>query len=285
MFTSLQLSVPKAQGGLGHNISRFSIIREDLPWTAVFTGAIIDALESNYYWNMTFTGVDFAVPLDITYVQMETILDYVEGNNTQIVIPIFSGGTGYTFSRSYGNRKPHCLPYGINVVSQDSEYWEDTAGACNYSITMDSIYDTNKTELTLNFYDDYVAEYGVDPFYTAVGSYDAVYQLAWAIKDADSFDPDDLVDSLESIPKSAPLIGAGGCTAYTPSHCNYYEWPMGIGLAIQWVNGSKHLIPGLSVYPSDPWSTFYGIPPFGTLLNMTSITIPYWGLYYFDPEY
>ncbi|MFX1574913.1 MAG: ABC transporter substrate-binding protein [Promethearchaeota archaeon] len=282
IFTSLQLSQPKAAGGLGHNISRFSFMIEDLPWTALFASAITEALESNEYWNMTYTGVSIAVPVNATFIQLEGYWDDIEDANTQIVIPIFSGATGQKFSISYGANQPHCLPYGINVISQSSSHWDDTAGACNYSITMESVYDTNKTSKTRKFLYDYNDKYSTDPIYTATGSYDAVYSLAWAIEDADSFDPDDIVTALESIQKSAPLMGAGGGTAYTPSHCNYYEWPIGIGLAIQWVNGSKHLIPGISVYPSDPWSTYFGIPPFGTLLNMTSIAIPYWGLYYFD---
>lgn len=285
IFSSLQLSLPKAYGGLGHNISRFSYIRGDSPWTAGFIGPIIEGLESNDYWNMTFTGVGLGVAQDITPLQMETVWDEIEDANTQIVIPLFLGPAGLTFTTSYAANQPHCLPYGINYFSQLSSFWTDTSGACNYSITLEYIFDTNKTELTLDFFNDYIAEYGVDPYYTAVGSYDAVYQLAWAIEDAGSSDPDDLVDSLESIPKSAPLMGAGGGFAYTASHCNYYDWPMGTNLAIQWIDGSKCLIPGLAVYPSDPWSTSFGVPPFGTLLNMTSLAIPHWGLYYFDAEY
>jgi branched-chain amino acid transport system substrate-binding protein len=285
MFTSLQLSLPVAYGGIGHNISRFSFMREDLAWTELFAGAITNALESNDYWNMTWTGVSIAMPQDATTTQLQGYWDQVENADTQIVIPIFSGAAGLTFSTSYGDRKPHCIPYGINVLSQDSEYWDDTGGRCNYGVTMESAYNTNKTPLTIPFVNSYTAEYGVSPVYTATGSYDAVYQLAWAIEEGQSLDPDDIVTALESLNRSDPLIGAGGGVAYTPSHCDYYQWPMGIGLAIQWVNGSKTLVPGLSVYPSDPWSVGLGIPPFGTLINMVPLALPDWGLYYFDTEY
>ena len=284
MFTALQLSQPYP-GGLGHNISRFSFMREDLAWTALFAGAITAALENNDYWNMTATGVSIAMPQDATTIQLEGYWDEVEDANTQIVIPVFSGAAGLTFSTSYGANKPNCIPYGINVMSQDSEYWDDTNGACNYGVTMESIFDTNKTPLTRDFYNDYVGEYGVDPVYTATGAYDAVYQIAWAIEEAQSLDSDDLVDELEGITKTDPLVGAGGYTSYTKGHSNFYRWPMGIGLAIQWVNGSKTLVPGLSVYPSDPWSSAFSLPPYGSLLNMTSLAIPHWGLYYFDALY
>lgn len=284
MFTGLQLSLPVAAGGLGHNISRFSFMREDLAWTELFATIIAPALESNDYWNMTFTGVSIAMPQDATTTQLEGYWDEVEDAHTQIVIPIFSGPAGLTFTTSYGTNKPHCIPYGINVVSQDSEYWDDTAGACNYGVTMESAFDTNKTPYTQPFLYAYRDAYGVDPIYTATGAYDNVHQIVWAIEEAQSFDPDDLVTQLESISAADPLMGAGGGVSYYKNtHANHYGWPMGIGLAIQWVNGSKTLVPGVSVYPSAPWSV--GIPPLGTLTNMTSIAVPDWGLYYFDTEY
>ncbi len=285
MFTAYQMSWPVASGGLGHNISRFSFMLEDLAWTGLFASAITANLENNDYWNMTHTGVTITMPQDVTSIQMETYWDEVEDADTQIIIPIFSGAAGLTFSISYGANKPSCIPYGINVVSQDAGYWVDTAGAANYGVTMESVFPTNKTSLTETFHADYVAEYATTPIYTAVGAYDAVYQLAWAIEGAQTLDPDLLVTKLETLKRGAGnhLEGAGGFAAYTPGHSSWYGWPYGIGLAIQWVNGSKTLVPGVSVYPSGPWSG--PIPPFGTLSNMVSIAVPDWGLHYFDTQY
>lgn len=285
MFTAWQMSWPVASGGLGHNISRFSFMLEDLAWTALFAGSITAALVNNDYWNMTYTGVTITMPQDVTSIQMETYWDEVIDADTQIIIPIFSGAAGLTFSTSYGANEPNCIPYGINVVSQDADYWTDTAGAANYGVTMESVFPTNKTSLTEAFYADYVAEYSTSPIYTAVGAYDAVYQLAWAIEEAQTFDADLLVTQLETLTRGEGnhLEGAGGFAAYTGSHCSFYGWPYGIGLAIQWVNGSKTLIPGVSVYPSAPWSG--PIPPAGTLSNMDPIAIPHWGLHYFDTQY
>ena len=114
------------------------------------------------------------------------------------------------------------------------------------------------------------------------GSYDAIYQLAWALEGADTFDVDMLVTELEKITYASPLEGAGGFGAYDKSHCAVFKWPSGIALAIQWVNGSKKLVPAVGIYPSNPYSQLAMTPPYGYLLNMTPLALPDWGLYYYD---
>lgn len=266
----------------GHNVTRFSFMREDLAWTAYFAGLMKAALESNPSFNMTFAGADIAFPQDVTPVQMAAHWTKIQGNNTQIVIPIISGSAGLTFATSYLAAKPNCIPIGINVLAQDANFWVDSAGGANYGVTLESVFETNKTHLTLPFWYNYIGNFTDSPIYTATGSYDAIHQLAWALEGAQSFDVDTLVTKLETITYANQLAGAGGMGAYDSSHCAVYKWPSGIGLAIQWVNGSKHLIPAVGIYPSNPWSLAAMTPPYGTLLNMSALALPHWGLYYYD---
>ncbi|MFW9822339.1 MAG: ABC transporter substrate-binding protein [Candidatus Thorarchaeota archaeon] len=257
-----------------HNITRFSFMREDLAWTAGFASIMTSALENNTSYNLTFTGEDIAFPQDVTPVEMESHWTTIDNAHTQIVIPIISGSAGLTFATSYGDSKPKCVPIGINVLAQDADFSIDTSDRCNYSVTLESVFETNKTSKTLPFWYAYETKWSTTPVYTATGTYDAIYQLEWALENGLSFDPDDIVTQLETLVKGAGLEGAGGIGAYDASHSPVYGWPHGMGLAIQWYNGSKILVPGPGLYPSG-----LGIFPGGALQNMSPFKVPHWGLW------
>ena len=189
-------------------------MREDLTWTADFQAAITavctNLTGTNTNFVMDYTGVDIAFPQDVTPVEMATHWATVNNSNTQIVIPIISGSAGLIFSNSYGNFQPNCIPIGINVLSQDGAFWTDTGGLCEYGVTLESIFQTNKTSLTIPFWNNYVGNFTDTPIYTATGSYDAIKQYAYAIEEAQSFNSDLVITALESINTSNPIEGAAG---------------------------------------------------------------------------
>ena len=263
-------------GALERPITRFAFMREDLTWTEDFQKAITAVLTNltgtNPLFVLEYTGVDIAFPQDVTPVEMATHWDTIEDNNTQIVIPIISGSAGLTFANSYGTAKPGCIPIGINVLSQDGDFWTDTEGLCEYGVTLESIFQTNKTSKTLDFWDAYVGEYGIAPIYTATGSYDAIYIYAWAFEEAQSLNTDTIITTMETLTKANALEGCSGWGAFDTSHCTVEGWPYGTALALQWVDGAKKLVPGVGIYPS-------GYPPGAPiLLNMSALTLPSWGL-------
>ena len=120
------------------------------------------------------------------------------------------------------------------------------------------------------FWKNYVAEFGVIPIYTATGSYDAIYMYAWAFNEAQSLDTATIITTLESLTKSNPIEGTTGWGAFDTSHCTVEGWPFGTALAIQWINGSKTLVPGVGIYPSGVYSP--------ALANMEALKLPSWGL-------
>jgi len=256
--------------GYGRMINRFSFMREDLSWTADFQGLMTYYLTNNDVFNLTYTGVDIAFPQDVTPVEMAAHWATVNNTNTQIVIPIISGSAGLTFANSYGTYQPGCVPIGINVMSQDGDFWADTGGLCEYGVSLESIYQTNKTSKTLDFWDDYVAEYGVSPIYTATGSYDAIYMYAHAFNVSQSLNTDAVITALEGITTSNPLEGSAGMGAFDRSHCTVEGWPFGTALAIQWFDGGKILVPGVGIYPSGVY--------YNALANLQSLKLPSWGL-------
>ena len=262
-------------GALGRMITRFSFMREDLEWTEDFQAAITavctNLTGTNPLFVLEYTGVDIAFTQDVTPVEMAAHWATVNDTNTQIVIPIISGSAGLTFANSYADFRPGCIPIGINVASQDGEFWTQSNGKCEYGVTLESIFETNKTSKTMKFWKDYI-EYtnGISPIYTATGSYDAIYAYAYAFNVSQSLNTLAVIEALEGITKSNPLEGSSQWLAFDKSHCCIEGWPYGTALALQWIDGAKNLIPGVGIYPSG----YY----YHALLNMSALTLPSWGL-------
>jgi branched-chain amino acid transport system substrate-binding protein len=280
-------SFPVGAGGYGSPVIRFSFVREDLEWTSGFRDAMIAVLTNNAGLNLTYTGVDILIPQNVGETEMRADWTTLEAANTQIVIPIISGEAGLVFTTTYGDLQPKEIPIGINVMSQDSTYWTQTNGRCEYGVTLESVLRTNKTSYTIPLWDEYVARFGEFPIYTGVGAFDAVSQYAWAINKSQSFNSDTIVTTLETITTSNPLEGWAGNGAYDNGntgpdfitrHCITEGWPYGVSLAVQWINGTKHLVPGVQIYPSGIWSSGIGVPPFGSLTDMLPMEYPSWGL-------
>ena len=286
MTTSAVLSNPLSPFYPGFNVTRFAFVRENLEWTAGFTGAMIavltNATGTNPVINMTYTGVNIAIPQDVGSTEMASHWTTIQNAKAQIVIPIISGEAGLTFTNSYGAAKPNCSLIGINVMSQDGEYWSQTNGACEYGVTLESLIRTNKTSKTIAMWDAFVDRYDKTPIYTGVGSYDAVYQFNHVINTTQSFNVENIITGLEGLTWGNPLEGASGNTGFDSSHCTIEGWPYGVALALQWFNGTKRLIPGVGIYPSDP----YGGPtaqPAGSLVGMEPFRLPWWGIW--DPTF
>ncbi|MFX1353081.1 MAG: ABC transporter substrate-binding protein [Promethearchaeota archaeon] len=287
MGTAYVLSLP-VPFGTGHNVTRFSFMREALTWTEDFRNAMVAVLTNltgtNPLFEMDYTGTDIAFPQDVQPAQLNTYWQWIENNNTQIVIPIISGVAGLPFVNTYADNTPHCIPIGINVEAQAGDFWTRTGGKCEYGVTLESVFKTNKTEKTLKFWNNYIGNHTnfgsptpISPIYTATGSYDAVNQLAWAIETAQSLNPDTIVSTLETLNRTNYLVGAGGWGSYDPSHCITEGWPYGTALAIQWYSGNKTMVPGPGIYPSG-----LGIISPYPLQNMSPLQLPSGGLYYYD---
>lgn len=286
-------ALPEAYGGYAYPVVRFSFVRESLEWTEGFAQAITDFLTNASGANpgmvMYYTGVDIEIPQNIGPTEMDAHWATLDAANTQIVIPIISGEAGLIFSNSYGDNEPGMIPIGINVMSQDAAYWTQTNTRCEYGITLESVIRTNKTQYTIDIWDDYVAKWGDMPIYTAVGGFDAVSQYAWAFNTSQSLNPDTIVTTLESMTTTNSVEGWSAFGAYdngdTPPndktrHCIVEGWPYGTSLAIQWIDEAKRLVPGIGIYPSGIWATLLGksAPYTHELVGMENVQYPSWGL-------
>lgn len=259
-------------------VKNFAIVRENLAWTEGFAGLMIGALTNNDVYNLTYTGLNIAIPQDVSDTEMAAHWANIDGNRTQIVIPIISGEAGLPFTTSYAAAEPQCIPIGINVMSQDGAYWDNTGGDCEFGVTLESLIRTNKTTKTIAMWDSYLAKFADTPIYTGVGSYDAIYQYHYAINTSQSFNSDTIVTALEGLTTSNPLEGAAGFTCFDSTHCTVEGWPYGVALALQWIDGEKNLVPGVGIYPSDPYGG-PGAEPAGSLASMVPLTLPDWGIW------
>ena len=243
------------------NVTKVKILREDLEWT-IPLNLYINASLSTYNLSVS----EYTFPLTLPTAAIGSMLSSLDASGTQIVIPLVSGQLGTYLGHYYGLLKPKLLIAGSNYRAQSDIYWDDTTGGAQYEIVMQTAHNTTKTPLTMPFWNSFYEEYGEKPYYTAVGSYDAVRLLANATLETQSFNSNSIVSNLESKDINSPFIGASCNIAFSSSHDIIEGWPYGTSLFCQWqMDGNKVVVPSWNkIYP-DSIAT-------GTL------SIPYWGI-------
>jgi len=175
----------------------------------------------------------------------------LETAGCDIVVPVISAQGGILMMQQYADLHPNYLLIGIDVQSQLDTYWGLTGGDCIYETMLQAVYNVSKTTLTKTMFTNYHNEFGHDPLYTAVGSYDAINTYVWAINETQSVNADTIVTQLETLNKANPLEGASGQLAFTGSHDVFEGYPYGYTLFCQWQSGgTKVVVPDIYLYPS-----------------------------------
>jgi branched-chain amino acid transport system substrate-binding protein len=249
----------------GHNITDAAIIREDLDWTSDMDDAL------NYYLPLLGLTVvkDIAYPITAEAADFATYWQQIDDAGAQITIPVISAQGGILMCTQYAQVQPKCLVAGIDVMSQLDSFWNETGGACQYEVELQSTTRTNKTAVTIPFWDAFLDKYNSEPLYTAVGSYDAMYQLKQGIKDAQSLNSTVIIPYLEAYKVGHPLAGAGGNTAWTPSHDLFVGYVgntiYSVALFTQWqAGGNKECVStGGYLYPDFIATATLSLPSWG----------------------
>ena len=108
-------------------------------------------------------------------------LNALAADECHVILTIVSGPVGTIFSSKKGELEIPALAVGINVLGQESTFWEDTEGYCESDILMGSwAPGVAQTGNTLAFLAAFEAAYGKFPSYTAA-TYDVLYNLEAAI--------------------------------------------------------------------------------------------------------
>ncbi|TFF90684.1 MAG: hypothetical protein EU548_01730, partial [Promethearchaeota archaeon] len=196
-FLATYMSLLSSESYANRTINKFGILYEDLEWTE----PLVAALEAYLPLYGGSIVAKRPYPITATQTDMDGYMDQIQANDTQILIPVISAQGGILMMKSYESGLPGYgfVPIGIDVQSQLDTFWDDSLGACKYETVLQSLYRTNKTDLSIPFWDAYVAEYNKDPLYTAVGSYDAINLYAWAINQSQSFNADTIVSTMETL--------------------------------------------------------------------------------------
>ncbi|MHA1131849.1 MAG: ABC transporter substrate-binding protein, partial [Candidatus Helarchaeota archaeon] len=224
---------------LNKTINKVAILREDLSWTVPLAGALKAYLPGLGY----SIAAEIAYPITADSADFATYWAQIEANGSQICIPCISAQGGILMTTQYAAVQPKCLIAGIDVMSQLDNYWDETGGACQYEVIMQSTIRTNKTTKTIAFWDDFTSKYGNEPLYTAVGSYDAMYVLLHGINESQSLNSTEILPYLEAINKANALEGAAGNIAFTEWHDLQEGYDIGTGdiwgvtLFTQWQAG------------------------------------------------
>lgn len=252
-----------------HDVVDIGILAEDLTWVDNLVAAI--QVKLPYVTNLFSGPANFTIniaktiryDIALTSGDMNTHLSTLETAGCDIVIPVISAQGGILMMTQYAASEPDFLVIGIDVQSQVDTFWDLTGGDCIYETILQSVYDTNKTSKTEEFWDNFLAEWDHEPLYTAVGSYDAMNTYVWAINQSQSFNVDTMVTTLETLTKTNYLEGASGRIAFWGTHDIVEGYPYGCTLFGQWqANGTKVVIPTYGmVYPDSIATGNYVVAP------------------------
>ncbi|RDE11958.1 MAG: hypothetical protein C4K47_09005 [Candidatus Thorarchaeota archaeon] len=250
---------------LNTTISKVAIIREDLDWTVGMSQFLNGYLP---LYNMTVVK-EVPYPITAEAANFATYWQQIDAAGAQITVPIISAQGGILMSTQYASVKPKTVMAGIDVMSQLDSYWNETGGGCQYEIELQSTLRTNKTAVTIPFWDAFLAKFKSEPLYTAVGSYDSMYILKEGIHRAQSFNSTLIIPHLEDMNITAPFEAAGGNTAFTSSHDLFlgYIGPKiySVALMCQWqAGGHKQVVKtGGLLYPDSIVTAPLVLPPWG----------------------
>lgn len=258
--------------GTTESIDTVGIIYEDLTWTEDLVTAVKTVLP--LYGYTIPADADIAYDVTITASDMLTHVNTLMTAQCDIVIPVISAQGGIMLMQHYATLQPEFMVIGIDVQSQLDTFWAQSGGDCQYEIIMQSLHETNKTATTMQFWNAFRSLWGHDPLYTAVGSYDALRFIVWAINETQSFEAyPTLTKKMETATKANILanpeqfpgsVGGGG--AFIPStHDLVAGYPWGYTLWCQWqANATKVIVPSFgSVYTDSELQNvaMYQVPP------------------------
>ena len=108
----------------------------------------------------------------------------INSENVKLVIHIFSAVAGAAFINYYGATDQKVVCYGINVESQEVDFYNKIGGNCEYESFLASVGSVQGREFAVNtlakpwtttkFWEEYEKAYGHGPIYTAWGTFDGI---------------------------------------------------------------------------------------------------------------
>jgi hypothetical protein len=198
--------------------------------------------------------------ITLSAADMNSHLATFASQGCDFLIPVISAQGGILMMQQYALNQYDYQIIGIDVQSQLDTFYDNSGGSCAYETILQTLHRTNKTETSTAFWDAFIAEFGHEPLYIAVGAYDAVNALIDAINETQSFDSEVMIPYMESWTTPNPRTGSPTAPlgAWWPNTHDLVEgYPYGFTLLCQWrADGSKVVI------PAPRWAY---VPPYGAI--------------------
>jgi branched-chain amino acid transport system substrate-binding protein len=252
---------------------RIGIFAESLEWAAPMILSFqqrIPLFGAAFGWSLGITrtvsdqaGSSIVVPA----------LNQLEGDKCHVILTILSGPVGTIFSQKKGELGIPAIAAGINVLGQESTFWEDTEGYCEYDILMSTwAPGVNQTSKTLPFLAAFQAAYGKFPSYTAA-TYDAVYNLKAAIENK-GWNGTDASSVQASVDALIPYFEDPANKQTGTSGVNAF-YPMWDGSTMRWAAAYSQYLPALTIAQLNALYAVPGyVPPGNYSAQACNYTMP-----------
>lgn len=220
----------KLKGELGYN--KISIIGENAKWVQ----DMVPFLKKG----ATDAGIE--VPMaeffDPQTADFSPIFSKVKDSGSQYLLIILSHAASDVFVKQWSDAKVPVPIGGIDVKSQDANFFERVGGKALGEVTANFVIRAPLTPKTEAWWDKFVKLYGAAPVYTASGAYDATYIYKEAVERAKSTKADDVVKELEK----TDYVGIPGRIVFDEVH-DVKNGPGFINLLfVQWQEGGKRAV-------------------------------------------
>jgi len=248
-----------------HDVVQVGILSEDLYWTLGLVAGLsydLPIIAAAYGGTIEMLTPILYDSTRLTATHMNRHLATLETQGADFVIPLISGSGGALMMQQYELNQYEYVIFGIDKQAELNTFWETSEESTAYETVMQTLHRTNKTTKSIAFWDAYIAEFGHEPHYIAVGAYDAIYHLSAAIEATQSLRATDIIAQWETWTVDNPRIGVSGLYAWWPnSHDLVAGYPYSYTLWTQWQpDGTKIVIP-TSLYPDWLATGEYAVPP------------------------
>lgn len=182
------------------------------------------------------------------------LLSKVKESGAQYLLVILSHANSDVFVKQWYDAKFPLPIGGIDVKSQDPDFFTRIGGKSISEVTSVAFLDEPLTPKTQPFWKAFTQKYGRPPVYTAPGAYDALHIYVEAVERAQTTDPEKVIPELEK----TKYLGTQGTYVFDKHHdvlpgpgllnLNFVQWQENGKRVLVW---PKELAAGKMVLP--PW--------------------------------
>lgn len=202
----IDFGVGKLKGEAG--VQKIAVIGENAKWVQDLTPILKTGLEKG---GMTVTSVDL---FDADTSDFSPLFNKIKTSGAQYIMVVLSHANSDVFVKQWYDAKLPIPIGGIDVKSQDSDFFTRIGGKSVSETVANNIIPVPMTPLTMPFWNDFVARFKRPPVYTGAGSYDAVYIYAEAVARAGSTEADKIIPALEK----THYVGVEGLCEFDAQH-------------------------------------------------------------------